>query len=116
MFHGAVPLGGVLPLHDVRTVIWAYVEIGSGRKTATTAAASPRSGTSPFWTSRSNSPLRLCPSNGVTAIDALKNAAATALIETDAIWHSDRGSAVYTAAEFHALMTCLGMLARSPIW
>ena len=116
MFHGDVPFGGVLPLHDVRTVIWAYVETGLGRKTATTVAASPRSGASPPWTSRSNSPLRLCPSTGVTAIDPLKNAAATTLIETDAIWHSRRGSAVYTAAEFHALMTCLGMLARSAIW
>lgn len=40
--------------------------------------------------------------------DALKNAAATTLIETDAIWHSDRNS-VYTSAEFRALVTSLGM-------
>ena len=41
-------------------------------------------------------------------VDAFKNAAATTLIETDAIWHSDRGR-VYTSAEFRALMTGLGM-------
>ena len=40
--------------------------------------------------------------------DALRNAAATTLIEPDAIWHSDRGS-VYTSAEFRALVTGLGM-------
>ncbi len=40
--------------------------------------------------------------------DALKNAAATTLIEPDAIWHSDRGS-VYTSAGFRALVTGLGM-------
>ena len=40
--------------------------------------------------------------------DALLNAAATTLIEPDAIWHSDRGS-VYTSAEFQALVTGLGM-------
>lgn len=40
--------------------------------------------------------------------DALKNAAATTLIEPDAIWHSDRGS-VYTSADFRALVTSLGM-------
>ena len=40
--------------------------------------------------------------------DALENAAATTLIEPDAIWHSDRGS-VYTSAEFRALVTSLGM-------
>ena len=40
--------------------------------------------------------------------NALKNAAATTLIEPDAIWHSDRGS-VYTSAEFRALVTGLGM-------
>ena len=41
--------------------------------------------------------------------DALKNAAATTVIEPDAIWHSDRGS-VYTSADFRALVTSLGML------
>ena len=30
---------------------------------------------------------------------ALKNAAATTMIEPDALWHSDRGS-VYTSADF----------------
>ena len=40
--------------------------------------------------------------------DALKNAAATTLIEPDAIWHSDRGS-VYTPAQFRALVTGLRM-------
>ena len=40
--------------------------------------------------------------------DALKNAAATTLIEPDAIWHSDRGS-VYTSADSRALVTSLGM-------
>jgi transposase InsO family protein len=40
--------------------------------------------------------------------DALKNAAATTLIEPDAIWHSDQGS-VYTSAGFRALVTRLGM-------
>jgi putative transposase len=40
--------------------------------------------------------------------DALKNAAATTLIEPQAIWHSDRGS-VYTSADFRALVTSLGM-------
>lgn len=40
--------------------------------------------------------------------DALKNAAATTLIEPQAIWHSDRGS-VYTSADFQALVTSLGM-------
>ena len=40
--------------------------------------------------------------------DALKNAAATTLIEPDAIWHSDRGS-VYTSADFRALVISLGM-------
>jgi transposase InsO family protein len=40
--------------------------------------------------------------------DALKNAAATTLIEPQAIWHSDRGS-VYTSADFRALVTGLGM-------
>ncbi len=40
--------------------------------------------------------------------DALKNAAATTLIEPDAIWHSDRGS-VYTSADFRALVASLGM-------
>jgi putative transposase len=40
--------------------------------------------------------------------DALRNAAATTLIEPDAIWHSDRGS-VYTSAEFRALVSSLGM-------
>ena len=40
--------------------------------------------------------------------DALRNAAATTLIEPDAIWHSDRGS-VYTSAEFRALVTSLDM-------
>ena len=39
---------------------------------------------------------------------ALKNAAATTLIEPDAIFHSDRGS-VYTSAEYRALVTGLGM-------
>lgn len=42
--------------------------------------------------------------------DALKNAAATTLIEPAAIWHSDRGSvAVYTSTDFRALVTGLGM-------
>jgi putative transposase len=40
--------------------------------------------------------------------DALKSAAATTLIEPDAIWHSDRGS-VYTSANFRALVASLGM-------
>lgn len=40
--------------------------------------------------------------------DALKNAAATTVIEPGAIWHSDRGS-VYTSADFRALVTSLGM-------
>ncbi|SFI00131.1 Transposase InsO and inactivated derivatives [Cryobacterium levicorallinum] len=40
--------------------------------------------------------------------DALRNAAATTMIEPDAIWHSDRGS-VYTSANFRALVTGLGM-------
>jgi putative transposase len=40
--------------------------------------------------------------------DALKNAAATTLIEPGAIWHSDRGS-VYTSADFRALVASLGM-------
>ncbi|MDH6236416.1 transposase InsO family protein [Cryobacterium sp. CG_9.6] len=40
--------------------------------------------------------------------DALRNAAATTVIEADAIWHSDRGS-VYTSAEFRALVSGLGM-------
>ncbi len=40
--------------------------------------------------------------------DALNNAAATTLIEPDAIWHSDRGS-VYTSADFRALVAGLGM-------
>jgi putative transposase len=40
--------------------------------------------------------------------DALKYAAATTLIEPDAIWHSDRGS-VYTSAKFRALVSSLGM-------
>ena len=45
---------------------------------------------------------------GVNIEDALKNAAATTVIEPDAIWHSDRGS-VYTSAGFRALVTSLGM-------
>ena len=40
--------------------------------------------------------------------DALKNAAATTVIEPQAIWHSDRGS-VYTSADFRALVSSLGM-------
>ncbi len=40
--------------------------------------------------------------------DALKNAAATTLIEPDAVFHSDRGS-VYTSAAYRALVTGLGM-------
>lgn len=40
--------------------------------------------------------------------DALKNAAATTLIEAGAIWHSDRGT-VYTSTEFRALVASLGM-------
>ena len=40
--------------------------------------------------------------------DALKNAAATTLIEPDAIRHSDRGR-VYTSAKFRALVSSLGM-------
>ena len=40
--------------------------------------------------------------------DAFTNAAATTLIEPDAIWHSDRGS-VYTSAHFRAPVTGLGM-------
>ncbi len=40
--------------------------------------------------------------------DALKNAAATTLIEPDAIWHSDRGSQ-YTSAAFRTLVKDLGM-------
>ena len=40
--------------------------------------------------------------------DALKNAAATTLIEPGAIFHSDRGS-VYTSADYRALINSLGM-------
>ena len=40
--------------------------------------------------------------------DALKNAAATSVVEAEAIFHSDRGS-VYTSAEYRALVTELGM-------
>lgn len=40
--------------------------------------------------------------------DALRNAAATTVIEPDAIFHSDRGS-VYTSAEYRKLVTGLGM-------
>ena len=40
--------------------------------------------------------------------DALKNAAATTLIEPDAVFHSDRGS-VYTSTDFRALVAGLGM-------
>lgn len=40
--------------------------------------------------------------------DALKNAAASAIIEPDAIWHSDRGS-VYTSADYRKLVKDLGM-------
>ncbi|EMY36241.1 transposase of ISAar4, IS3 family, IS3 group, orfB, partial [Arthrobacter crystallopoietes BAB-32] len=39
---------------------------------------------------------------------ALRNAAATTVIEPGAIWHSDRGSQ-YTAASFRALVQDLGM-------
>lgn len=39
---------------------------------------------------------------------ALRNAAATAMIEPDAIFHSDRGS-VYTSAGYRALVAGLGM-------
>jgi len=39
---------------------------------------------------------------------ALNNAAATTLIEPDAVFHSDRGS-VYTSADYRALVTRLGM-------
>jgi len=39
---------------------------------------------------------------------ALKNAAATTLIEPDAIFHSDRGS-VYPSAEYRTLVTGLSM-------
>ena len=39
--------------------------------------------------------------------DALKNAAATTLIEPHAIWHSDRG--VYKSTHFRAVMTGQGM-------
>lgn len=40
--------------------------------------------------------------------DALKNAAATTVIEPRAIFHSDRG-AVYTSADYRKLVTSLGM-------
>lgn len=40
--------------------------------------------------------------------NALKNAAATSWIESDAIFHSDRGS-VYTSASYRALVADLGM-------
>ena len=40
--------------------------------------------------------------------DALKNAAATTLIEPDAVLHTDRGS-VYTSTDFRALAAGLGM-------
>ena len=40
--------------------------------------------------------------------DALKNAAATTLIEPGAVFHSDRGS-VYTSADYRALVNSLGM-------
>jgi transposase InsO family protein len=40
--------------------------------------------------------------------DALKNAAATTLIEPDAVFHTDRGS-VYTSTDFRALAAGLGM-------
>jgi transposase InsO family protein len=42
------------------------------------------------------------------AADALKNAAATTLIEPDAVFHTDRGS-VYTSTDFRALAAGLGM-------
>jgi len=40
--------------------------------------------------------------------DALKNAAATTLIEADAVFHSDHGS-VYTSKDYRTLVTTLGM-------
>jgi len=40
--------------------------------------------------------------------DALKNAAATTLIEPDAVFHTDRGS-VYTSTDFRALAAGLGV-------
>ncbi len=40
--------------------------------------------------------------------DALKNAAATTLIEADAVFHSDHGS-VYTSNDYRKLVTTLGM-------
>lgn len=40
--------------------------------------------------------------------DALRNAAATTVIEPQAIWHSDRGSQ-YTSKEFRAMVERLGM-------
>ena len=40
--------------------------------------------------------------------DALKNAAATTVIEPDAVFHTDRGS-VYTSTNFRALVKRLGM-------
>ena len=50
--------------------------------------------------------------------DALRNAAATTVIEPGAIFHSDRGS-VYTSAEYRALVTSLGMrssMGRTGVW
>ena len=41
--------------------------------------------------------------------DALRNAAATVVIEPRAIFHSDRGSAVYTSGDYRALIGRLGM-------
>ena len=40
--------------------------------------------------------------------DALKNAAATTLIEPNAVFHTDGGS-VYTSTDFRALVAGLGM-------
>lgn len=40
--------------------------------------------------------------------DALKNAAATTVIQPKAIWHSDRGS-VYTSSDYRTLVTTVGM-------
>ncbi len=40
--------------------------------------------------------------------DALRNAAATTVIEADAVFHSDRGS-VYSSNDYRKLVTALGM-------
>ncbi len=50
--------------------------------------------------------------------DALRNAAATTVIEADAVFHSDRGS-VYTSADYRKLVKALRMrssMGRTGVW